>query len=147
MYLLCISGFSHAEEVSLGRFVDGYRRSEGSYNDVQYCLIKPLQHFERSDECIDFIIMCVFFIFVSVTTFWSISPVSDRKVNLVGILWNVWKNPKKVTEKREFLRKTSFRPNRLFYMVIIQKLITTTEIFVSIKNLDDQKVPYELFLL
>ncbi|KAF0751887.1 Uncharacterized protein FWK35_00023045 [Aphis craccivora] len=27
-------------------------------------------------------------------------------------------------EKREFLRKTSFRQNRFFYMVLIQKLIT-----------------------
>ncbi|KAF0761814.1 Uncharacterized protein FWK35_00012385, partial [Aphis craccivora] len=31
---------------------------------------------------------------------------------------------KKIEEKREFLRKTSFRPNRFFYMVVIQKLIT-----------------------
>ncbi|KAF0767879.1 Uncharacterized protein FWK35_00009384 [Aphis craccivora] len=29
-----------------------------------------------------------------------------------------------MTEKREFLRKTSFRPNRFFYMVVIQQLIT-----------------------
>ncbi|KAF0719704.1 Uncharacterized protein FWK35_00033353 [Aphis craccivora] len=28
-----------------------------------------------------------------------------------------------MTEKREFIRKTSFRPNRFFYMVVIQKLI------------------------
>ncbi|KAF0758116.1 Uncharacterized protein FWK35_00023309, partial [Aphis craccivora] len=34
------------------------------------------------------------------------------------------KNQKKIKEKREFLRKTSFRPNGLFYMVGIQKLIT-----------------------
>ncbi|KAF0715104.1 Uncharacterized protein FWK35_00039310 [Aphis craccivora] len=33
------------------------------------------------------------------------------------------KNNKKMTEKREFLRKTSFRPNRFFYMAVIQKLI------------------------
>ncbi|KAF0754455.1 Uncharacterized protein FWK35_00032183, partial [Aphis craccivora] len=66
-----------------------------------------------------------FFFCVSVTTFWSskMDPVSDRKVNLV-VFKNVRKNPKKVTEKREFLRKTSFRPNRFFYMVVIQKLIT-----------------------
>ncbi|KAF0756569.1 hypothetical protein FWK35_00020762, partial [Aphis craccivora] len=25
-----------------------------------------------------------------------------------------------MTEKREFLRKTSFQPNRFFYMVLIQ---------------------------
>ncbi|KAF0752032.1 Uncharacterized protein FWK35_00025754 [Aphis craccivora] len=29
-----------------------------------------------------------------------------------------------MTEKREFLCKTSFRPNRIFFMVVIQKLIT-----------------------
>ncbi|KAF0770609.1 Uncharacterized protein FWK35_00008652 [Aphis craccivora] len=27
-------------------------------------------------------------------------------------------------EKREFLRKTSFRPNRFFYVVVNQKLIS-----------------------
>ncbi|KAF0763810.1 Uncharacterized protein FWK35_00038467, partial [Aphis craccivora] len=37
---------------------------------------------------------------------------------------SVRKNRKKVTVKREFLRKTSFRPNRFFYMVVNQKLIT-----------------------
>ncbi|KAF0714516.1 Uncharacterized protein FWK35_00034506 [Aphis craccivora] len=71
---------------------------------------------ERIDECIDFTMMCVFFL--SVTTFWSMDPVSDRKVNLVGtfkstkfpiVFKSVRKNLKKVTEKREFLRKTSFR--------------------------------------
>ncbi|KAF0772842.1 hypothetical protein FWK35_00002963, partial [Aphis craccivora] len=65
--------------------------------------------------------MCVFFffffIFVSVTTFWSMDPVSDRKVNVVCTLGgqNAGKNQKKMTEKREFLRKTSFQPNRFFY--------------------------------
>ncbi|KAF0760806.1 Uncharacterized protein FWK35_00010690 [Aphis craccivora] len=54
------------------------------------------------------------------------NPVSDRKVNLVGTLEvkikkfpivfkSVRKNPKKVTEKREFLRKTCFR---FFYIVL-----------------------------
>ncbi|KAF0762600.1 Uncharacterized protein FWK35_00023800 [Aphis craccivora] len=28
-----------------------------------------------------------------------------------------------MTEKRKFLRKTSFRPNRFFFMVVIQKII------------------------
>ncbi|KAF0768392.1 Uncharacterized protein FWK35_00012742, partial [Aphis craccivora] len=50
----------------------------------------------------------------------KLSLVSDRKVNLVGtlggqskkfpiIFQSVRKNPKKVTEKQEFLRKTRFR--------------------------------------
>ncbi|KAF0760329.1 Uncharacterized protein FWK35_00038397, partial [Aphis craccivora] len=34
------------------------------------------------------------------------------------------KSKKKIKKKREFLRKTSFQPNRFFYMVVIQKLIT-----------------------
>ncbi|KAF0720890.1 Uncharacterized protein FWK35_00038846, partial [Aphis craccivora] len=34
------------------------------------------------------------------------------------------KPKKKIKEKQEFLRKTSFQPNRYFYMVVIQKLIT-----------------------
>ncbi|KAF0760759.1 Uncharacterized protein FWK35_00033678, partial [Aphis craccivora] len=40
------------------------------------------------------------------------------------IFKKIEKNKKKMTEKREFLRKTSFRPNRIFFMVVIQKLIT-----------------------
>ncbi|KAE9536794.1 hypothetical protein AGLY_006856 [Aphis glycines] len=46
--------------------------------------------------------------------------------------------------KQEFSHKTSFRPNLFFYMVVIQKLITTNDQ----KNLKIQyKVPYEVFLL
>ncbi|KAF0754553.1 Uncharacterized protein FWK35_00022098, partial [Aphis craccivora] len=42
----------------------------------------------------------------------------------VKIFKKIEKNKKKITEKREFLRKTSFRLNRFFIMVVIQKLIT-----------------------
>ncbi|KAF0733668.1 Uncharacterized protein FWK35_00019620 [Aphis craccivora] len=51
-------------------------------------------------------------------------------MNLVGALnfqlvfKSAGENQKKIKEKREFLRKTSFRRNRFFYMVVIQKLIT-----------------------
>ncbi|KAF0763266.1 Uncharacterized protein FWK35_00025143 [Aphis craccivora] len=60
-----------------------------------------------------------------------------RKVNLVGTLrgQKVRKNPKKVTEKREILRKTSFRPYRFFYMVVNQKLIT----FKFLRNLSKMR--------
>ncbi|KAF0767834.1 Uncharacterized protein FWK35_00010978, partial [Aphis craccivora] len=37
---------------------------------------------------------------------------------------SVRKSLKKVTEKQEFLPKTSFRQIRFFYMVVIQKIIT-----------------------
>ncbi|KAF0761295.1 Uncharacterized protein FWK35_00013887, partial [Aphis craccivora] len=83
---------------------------------------------ERSDECIGFTMMCVFFFIlfffcVSVTTFWSMDPVSDRKVNLVGTL-GVRKNPKKVIEKREFYAKPVFDQIDFFiWLYLNQKLI------------------------
>ncbi|KAE9537269.1 hypothetical protein AGLY_006292, partial [Aphis glycines] len=51
------------------------------------------------------------------------------KVNNFQQFRKIEKNKKKSDGKREFLRKTSFRPNRFFYMVVAQILITTTEIF------------------
>ncbi|KAE9544127.1 hypothetical protein AGLY_001816 [Aphis glycines] len=77
---------------------------------------------ERSDECIDF----------------TMIPSLKRKLNLVGTLggqklkifeMNREKPPKKFREKRDFLRKTSLRQNRIFYFAITQKLIDTIEIF------------------
>ncbi|KAF0768814.1 Uncharacterized protein FWK35_00021755, partial [Aphis craccivora] len=43
--------------------------------------------------------------------------------NFPIVFKSAWKNQKNIKEKRAFLRKTSFRPNRFFYMVVIQKLI------------------------
>ncbi|KAF0702206.1 Uncharacterized protein FWK35_00027589 [Aphis craccivora] len=60
-------------------------------------------------------------------------------MNLV-VLKSAEKNQKKIKEKREFLRKTSFRPNRFFYMVVIQKLITCLSLSVDTKILDDQNI-------
>ncbi|KAF0772114.1 Uncharacterized protein FWK35_00000014, partial [Aphis craccivora] len=95
-------------------------------------------------ECIDFTHHCVFF-FVSV---YSITSRNNNPIANFGggfrckseYLWciievkskhfptvfkKIEKNTKKkMTKKREFLRKTSFRPNRFFYMVVNQKLIT-----------------------
>ncbi|KAE9522236.1 hypothetical protein AGLY_017366 [Aphis glycines] len=64
--------------------------------------------------------------------FQTLEVVSDGKVNILEVkskhfptvFKKIKKNKKKVTEKREFLRKTSFRLNRFFYMGVIQKLIT-----------------------
>ncbi|KAF0712888.1 Uncharacterized protein FWK35_00022150 [Aphis craccivora] len=67
----------------------------------------------------------------------NFSSYSGSKMNLVGgwcigeVIFLVpnrfqkhrEKPKKKIKEKREFLRKTSYRPNRFFYMVVIQKLI------------------------
>ncbi|KAF0736119.1 Uncharacterized protein FWK35_00038468 [Aphis craccivora] len=55
--------------------------------------------------------------------YWCIIEVKSK--HFLTVFKTIEKNKKKkMTEKRELLRKTSFRPNRFFYMVVIQKLIT-----------------------
>ncbi|KAF0759580.1 Uncharacterized protein FWK35_00020484 [Aphis craccivora] len=57
--------------------------------------------------------------------FQTMGVVSDVKVNILEVkskhfptfFKKIERNKKKMTEKREFLRKTSFRPNRIFFMV------------------------------
>ncbi|KAF0721997.1 Uncharacterized protein FWK35_00015417 [Aphis craccivora] len=73
---------------------------------------------ERSDECIDFTMLCL--------VHWG-----GHFLNFPIVFKSAGKNQKKIKKKREFLRKTSFRPNRFFYMVVIQKLIT----FKFLRNL------------
>ncbi|KAF0764748.1 Uncharacterized protein FWK35_00004686 [Aphis craccivora] len=53
---------------------------------------------------------------------WCIIKIKSN--HLPTVFKKIEKNKKKITEKREFLRTTIFRPNRSFYMVVIQKLIT-----------------------
>ncbi|KAF0755774.1 Uncharacterized protein FWK35_00031067, partial [Aphis craccivora] len=77
---------------------------------------------ERSEECIDFTMMCVFFfVFVSVYSITSRNTAPISNYGGVNIFQRfskkLRKTKKKMTEKREFLRKTSFRPNRIFFMV------------------------------
>ncbi|KAF0749150.1 Uncharacterized protein FWK35_00014564 [Aphis craccivora] len=84
---------------------------------------------ERSEEFIDFTMMCVI-------TSRNNAPISNFGGGFrckseypwyiieFKIFKKIEKNKKKMTEKREFLRKTSFRQNRFFYMVVIKKLIT-----------------------
>ncbi|KAF0735040.1 Uncharacterized protein FWK35_00034032, partial [Aphis craccivora] len=116
-----------------------------SYNYMYKKMIfqKQILNSERSDECIDFTMMCVFF-FMSVYSITSQNnaPISNfgggfrckseypwciievKSNYLPTVLKKIEKNKKRMMEKREFLRKTSFRPNRFFFMVVIQKLIT-----------------------
>ena len=86
--------------------------------------------------------MCVFFlVFVSVYSITSRNnaPISNfgggfrckseypwciievKSKHFPTVFKKIEKNKKKMTEKREFLRKTNFRPNRFFYMIVIQK--------------------------
>ncbi|KAF0750688.1 hypothetical protein FWK35_00030332 [Aphis craccivora] len=74
-----------------------------------------INHSERSDKCIDFTMMCVFF-FVSVNSitsrnimlqFQTLGVVSHVKVNIL-VFKKIEKNKKKMTEKRGFVRKTIF---------------------------------------
>ncbi|KAF0750985.1 Uncharacterized protein FWK35_00032077 [Aphis craccivora] len=86
--------------------------------------------------------VCVFFFFVSVYSITSRNntPISNfgggfrckieypwciiKVKNIFQQFSKKSRKTKKMTEKREFLRKTCFRPNRFFYMVVNQKLIT-----------------------
>ncbi|KAF0749451.1 Uncharacterized protein FWK35_00037128, partial [Aphis craccivora] len=80
--------------------------------------------------------MCVFFVSVYSTTSRNNIPISNfgggfrYKSEYPWCIIEFSKKSRKTkkkklkTEKREFLRKTSFRPNRFFFMVVIQKLIT-----------------------
>ncbi|KAF0743678.1 hypothetical protein FWK35_00035318 [Aphis craccivora] len=75
---------------------------------------------ERRDECIDLTMLCVLYLVHSGSHF----------LNFRIVFKSTGKNQKKkIKEKREILCNTSFRPNRFFYMVVIQKLNTATEIF------------------
>ncbi|KAF0769241.1 Uncharacterized protein FWK35_00004746, partial [Aphis craccivora] len=88
------------------------------YNMFTYTSIDS----ERSDECIDFTMLCVFFVCLCTRErveiklqFQTLGVVSDSKMNLVGALGrsnfpivfkSARKNKKKIKEKREFSRKT-----------------------------------------
>ncbi|KAF0766387.1 Uncharacterized protein FWK35_00004203, partial [Aphis craccivora] len=56
-----------------------------------------------------------------------------KKHIIVKSIHSSLRSESKITEKRKFLRKTSFRPN-FFSMVVIQKLIITTQIFDLSEN-------------
>ncbi|KAF0764283.1 Uncharacterized protein FWK35_00004153 [Aphis craccivora] len=81
------------------------------------------QNSEQSDECIDFTMMCVLD-----------SEQSDECIDFTMMCGlNIRKTSKKVTEKQEFLCKTSFRQNRFFYMILnFQKLLTLFDVYNSI---------------
>ncbi|KAF0758673.1 hypothetical protein FWK35_00031166, partial [Aphis craccivora] len=75
---------------------------------------------ERSDECIDFTMLCVFFFCLYtresveiMLQFQTLGVVSDSKLNLV-VLKIAGKNQKKIKEKWEFLLKTSFSTKSIF---------------------------------
>ncbi|KAF0746538.1 Uncharacterized protein FWK35_00029034 [Aphis craccivora] len=58
---------------------------------------------------------CVFFFFfVSVYTR---TCRNNALISNCGVFKSAGENQKKIKEKPEFLRKTSFRPNRFFYMI------------------------------
>ncbi|KAE9535933.1 hypothetical protein AGLY_007834 [Aphis glycines] len=64
---------------------------------------------------------------------WCIIQVKSK--HFPSVFKKIGKIKKKVTEKREFLRKTNFQLNRYFYMVVIQKFIT----FKFLRNLSKSR--------
>ncbi|KAE9526135.1 hypothetical protein AGLY_013766, partial [Aphis glycines] len=102
---------------------------------IYFCPSSPtrpkLFHSERSDECIGFT-MIITSRNASISNFgggfrwkseypWCIIEVKSKLFPTV--FKKIEKNPKKIREKQDFLRKTSFRQNRIFYFAITQKLI------------------------
>ncbi|KAF0767535.1 Uncharacterized protein FWK35_00002086 [Aphis craccivora] len=102
---------------------------------------KKAEDSERSDECINFTILCFFFVSVysitsrnnaSFSNFgggfrwkseypWCIIKVKSKRFPTV--FKKIEKNQKKVTEKREFLCKTSFDQIDFFiWFLMIQRL-------------------------
>ncbi|KAF0772353.1 Uncharacterized protein FWK35_00002619 [Aphis craccivora] len=103
---------------------------------INFILVLIINNSERSDECIDFTMMCVFFLCMClcsrntapISNFgggfrckseypWCIMEVKSK--HFPTFFKKIENNKKKITEKGEYLRKTSFRPNRFFYMVVI----------------------------
>ncbi|KAF0754197.1 Uncharacterized protein FWK35_00021805 [Aphis craccivora] len=87
-------------------------------------------HSERNDNCIDFTMMCFFHYSITrrnnapISNFgdglkckseypWCVVEVKSK--HFPTVFKKIKKNKKKMTEKREFLRETSFRPNRFFF--------------------------------
>ncbi|KAF0755764.1 Uncharacterized protein FWK35_00009769 [Aphis craccivora] len=105
----------------------------------------PVTDSKRSDECIDFTMLCYvvcFFFFVSVYTkrveimfqFQTLGVVFGRKLNLVVALGSFQKRREK-PKKNKKLRK-----NRNFYAKLVFDQIDFFIWFVDKKYLDDQKI-------
>ncbi|KAF0763442.1 Uncharacterized protein FWK35_00008824, partial [Aphis craccivora] len=99
--------------------------------------------------CVLFLCVCVHGSVEIMLQFQTLRVVSDRKMNLVGALGRLFfefpnsfqkrreKPKKKIKEKREFLPKTSFRPNRFFYMVVSYEFSNFYEIYRKRENFQD----------
>ncbi|KAE9544280.1 hypothetical protein AGLY_001459 [Aphis glycines] len=121
-----------------------------------------LQHSERSDEGIDFTMMYVLdsersdecIDFTMIITSRNNAPISNYGggfrckseylwcIIQVKIFKKIEKNKKKNDEKGQFLRKTSFRQNRIFYFAITQKLID-----VNTLNFHKIQLKFSIFLI
>ncbi|KAF0759058.1 Uncharacterized protein FWK35_00016083 [Aphis craccivora] len=92
-----------------------------STDTLLIAVVLEIQDSERSDECIDFTML---YGVVSCSKMNLVGALGDHFLDFPIVFKSAGKNQKKIKEKREFLRKTSFRPNRFFYMDVIQKVIT-----------------------
>ncbi|KAE9545064.1 hypothetical protein AGLY_000607 [Aphis glycines] len=101
--------------------------------NVFYHILLLLTDSERSDECIDFTMMYkTSRNNASISNFrggfrwkseYPCCIIEVKSKHFPTVFKKIEKNKKKMTEKREFLRKTSFRQNRIFYFALTQKLI------------------------
>ncbi|KAF0772093.1 Uncharacterized protein FWK35_00009877 [Aphis craccivora] len=97
-----------------------YKRCNFFQQDLEHYRYICILDSKRSNECIDFTMMCFFFFCVC-------QHVLEQKVNVIGTLGGQkykisnsfqkrQEKPYKNNRKTGILRKTNFRPNRIFYM-------------------------------
>ncbi|KAE9537268.1 hypothetical protein AGLY_006291 [Aphis glycines] len=98
---------------------------------------------ERSEECIDFTMMYVFFFVFFFASVYSITsrnnaPISNygggfrcksKNLTFSNSFQKNREKQKKIDGKTGIFTQIQFSTESIFYMVVIQKLITTTEIF------------------
>ncbi|KAF0771129.1 Uncharacterized protein FWK35_00020709 [Aphis craccivora] len=104
---------------------------------------------ERSDECINFTMIITSRNNAPISNYgggfrckseypWCIIEVKSKHFPTVFKKIEKNKKKKKNDGKRDFLCKTSIRPNQFFYMVVIQKLITVNafhQMFMSVLSI------------
>ncbi|KAF0749735.1 Uncharacterized protein FWK35_00017546, partial [Aphis craccivora] len=92
----CVEGGGSLKSSQVLPRVHAYEHNDLQWRSQDISMVGVLDS-ERSEECIDFTMI--------------ITSRNNAPILNYGVFKKIEKNKKKMTEKREFLRKTNFRPN------------------------------------